>query len=87
MRSQRHAEENLDFVFRLQHDRRFALDFLDLTLRTGEGSDIAEAFTQFALAFDGVTLPPEAIDPDEARIVLERLARILKIETREILLS
>ncbi len=87
MRSQAIPYDELDLVSRLQQDRRFALEFLDVVLRTGKGSDVAEAFVRLALALDDVALPPEAVDPDEARVVLERIHRLLLVETREIVLS
>lgn len=87
MRFQRHQSEDLEIVSRLQRDRRFALAFLAAVLRAGEGSDVALAFTQVARALDDVSLPPEAVDPEEARIVLERLERALRLEAREIQLA
>jgi hypothetical protein len=86
MRIERLSYDERDLVSRLERDRHFALDYLEAALRTGEGSEICLTFAHLALALDGVALPPEAIDPEEARFVLERLRAVFKLETREILL-
>ena len=59
----------------------------DAALRTEEGSEVCLAFAYLALALEGVALPPEAVDPEEARFVLERLRASLKPEMREIILA
>jgi hypothetical protein len=87
MRSQRQTEECATLVCRLQQDRHFAFDFVDAALRTGNANDVALAFSHLALAFDEVAISPESINPDEARVVLERMQVLLELGTRDIILS
>lgn len=87
MKPQSISYDEQALVSRLKRDRSFAVDYLDSVLRGGEGSEIRLAFAYLALALDSVALRPEAVDPEEARFVLERLRALLKPDTREIVLS
>lgn len=87
MMLQRLSSEELNLVSRLGRDPRFAVAYLDQVLGTGKGKEIALAFSHLALAFDDIELWPEAIDPEEARLVLERVRWMLQSQTEEIQLD
>ncbi len=68
-------------VRRLQQDPSFTLEYINEVLGRGREPQLQAACARLAGAFDHVLIPPELIDPEEARIVLERVRATLSTET------